>query len=181
VTTGNLIVVAITQFQNALTSISDNLGNTYIEATASRHANSSSDYVQLYYAKNISGGAATITINFAGTTDSNIGVYEYSGLNSTSPLDQVTSGTGSGSSPNGGVLYTTLDNELYFVVGVDDYGLNNAPTPGSGYTLEHHQDDSTNHERFYTQDKITNQGSINTNLTIGTGSNWAIIGASFKP
>ena len=102
-------------------------------------------------------------------------------LDTTSPLDQVVSNADFGNTPNGGTLNTTKENELYFAVGVDDNGNNSAPSAGSGYTLEDHQDDSTNHERFYSEDRISAHGSHQTNFSIAAGSDWAVIGASFKP
>jgi len=180
VTSGNLILVAITQWNSTVSSVTDNHSNVYTRVTAARHANASTDYTQLYYAKNATGGATTVTVTFA-SGSGNIGIYEYSGIDTNSPLDRVTSSTGSGTAPNGGSLTTAIDNELYFTVGVDDNGNNSAPTAGSGYTLENHQDDSTNNERFYTEDRVSGHGSYATNFTIGTGSNWAVIGASFKP
>lgn len=183
VTTGDLIIVAITQFKGAVSSVTDNQGNTYIQATSAQHANSSSDYVQLYYAKNVAGGAITVTVTFS-FLGGNVGIYEYSGLNTTSPLDQVVSNTGSGDAPDGGTLNTTNDNELYFVVGVDDNGDNIAPSAGDGYTLEDHDDDSSHHERFYSEYRFSAHGSFQTDFSISSKSSptvWAIIGASFKP
>lgn len=183
VTTGDLIIVAITQFKGAVLSVMDNQGNSYIQVTSAQHANSASDYVQLYYAKNATGGATTLIVTFS-ISGGNLGIYEYSGINTTSPLDQVVSNTGTGVTPDGGTLNTTNDNELYFVVGVDDNGDNIAPSAGNGYTLEDHEDDSSNHERFYSEDRISAHGSYQTDFSISSRSSptvWAIIGAAFKP
>jgi hypothetical protein len=179
ITAGNLIMVAITHFIGTVLSVTDNHSNTYAQVTAARHANSSSDYVELYYAKNVTGGTTTVTVLFSkrGT----VGVYEYSGLDKTSPFDQVTSDARFGSTPDGGTLNTNQDNELYFVVGVDDNGGNSTPSAGSGYTLEVHQDDSTQNERYYTEDRVSAHGSFQTDFSIAVESHWAVIGASFKP
>lgn len=177
VTAGNLIIVAITHFQGPASSVTDNHSNNYIQVTVARHANTSSDYVELYYAKNVTGGVTTVT----STAGGNVGIYEYSGLDITSPLDQVVSNAGYGDATNGGALNTIQDNELYFAVGVDDNGNNSVPSVGNGYTLEDHQDDSTHHERFYAEDRISAHGSYQTNFSIAAASNWAVIGASFKP
>jgi hypothetical protein len=183
VTAGNLIIVAITHFLGVVSSVEDNQGNIYTQVTAPQHANASKDYVELYYAKNVKGGATTITVTFS-VLGGDVGIYEYAGLNKTSPLDQVVSNAGSGQSPNGGTLSATTDNELYFVVGVDDNGDNIAPSAGNGYTLEDLEDDSTHHERFYSEDRISAHGSYQTNFSISSQSSptvWAVIGASFKP
>jgi len=181
VTIGNFILVAITQWSGSVSSITDNKGNTYTPVTTAQHADPSSDYVQLYYAKNVAGGSVTITAALSGTTDNNVGIYEYAGLDAVAPLDKITAATGTGSTPNGGTLTTTTNNELYFAVGVDDNGGNSAQTAGSGYSLRDHQDDSATHERFYSEDRVSAQGSYQSNFTLGAGSSWAVVGASFKP
>jgi len=106
-----------------------------------------------------------------------VGVYEYNGLDSASPVDKTTGGTGAGTSANGGTLTTTINNELYFAVGSDTTG--HAPTPGSGYTLENNNT-ATGSQSIYTEDKVAPQGSYATNFTSNNGF-WAVIGASFKP
>lgn len=181
VSTGNTIIVAVTQYNKTLSSVSDNQGNTYTAVNTALHANPVEDYVELYYAPNVTGGTVTVTVTFAGQTSNNVAVYEYTGLDQTSPLDKKAANTGNSSSPNGGTLTTTIDGELYFAVGVDNNGNNTTINPGSGYTLENNQNDSTQNERFYTEDKILNHGSYSTNFSIATGSKWAVIGASFKP
>jgi glucose/arabinose dehydrogenase len=180
VTTGDLIIVAITQFEGSVSSVRDHQSNTYTQVTAAQHANTSYNYAQLYYAKNVTGGTTTVTVTFSISAD-NVGIYEYSGLDTTSPLDQVVSNVGVANTPNGGTLNTTKDNELYFAVGVDDNGNNSSPSAGSGYTLEDHQDDTLHHERFYSEDRISAHGSYQTNFSIAAPSDWAVIGASFKP
>jgi hypothetical protein len=101
-------------------------------------------------------------------------------MNTTSPFDQIVSATGNNTAPNGGTITTSTGQRLFFVVGVDDWGNNAAPTVGSGYSLQDHQDDADSHERFYTEARISSSGSYITNFTIGATSKWAVIGASFK-
>jgi RHS repeat-associated protein len=180
VTSGNTIVVGITQYTATLSTVTDNKGNTYTPVHAALQPGTS-DYVELYYAKNVTGGPVTVTASFSSAHASSVGIYEYSGLDKNTPLDQVTANTGSGTAPNGGTLTTTVDNEVYFAVGFDDYGNNAAPTAGSGYTLENHQDDINTHERFYSEDKVAAHGSYSTNFSIAAASDWGVIGVTFKP
>jgi len=180
VTAGNLIIVAITQWEGVVTDVTDNLGNSYIPVKATQHANEAHDYVELYYAKQVASGATTVIVRFSLNGDENIGIYEYSGLDTLSPLDQVVSNTGEGNTPDGGALHSTTNNEIYFVVGVDDDGNNSSPVAGNGYTLEDHQNDSSN-ERFYSEYCLCTHESSQTNFSIAIPSYWAVIGASFKP
>jgi hypothetical protein len=174
---GDLIIVAITNFLRSISSVTDNQDDTYIQVAAAQHANNHTDYVLLYYAKNVAAGQTTITAQGGG----NMGIYEYSGLDPLSPLDQVASNAGMGNTPNGGIVNTTKDNELYFVVGVDDNGGNTSLSAGNGYILRDVEADSTHHERFYTEDRVAAHGSYSTDFTIAVGSHWAVIGATFKP
>ncbi len=182
VTAGNLIVVPVSWYQGTITRIYDNRGNTYNPVTSIRCAyNGTNDCVQLYYVKNAIPGQTTVTVTFSDYTDSNIGIYEYSGYDTYAPLDKVAGATGYSTTPNGGTLTTSINNELYFAVGVDNWGNGTGITPGSGYTLRHSTLDYANNERFYSEDRISPAGSYQSNFTIGGGSSWAAIGASFKP
>lgn len=186
VTTGNLIVVAISQYQGTVSGVRDDQSDTYTEITAqSANMSPDNDYVELYYGKNVKGGATTVTVAFSQTGDNNVGIYEFSGLDTASPLDHVTSSSHVGNDPDGGTLHTMMDNELIFVVGVDDNGnidsANNvSPKPGIGYILLHHVDDYTI-EKFYAEYRIAVHGSYHTDFTIAAAqADWAVIGASFK-
>ncbi|MBA2677328.1 MAG: hypothetical protein H0U76_02860 [Ktedonobacteraceae bacterium] len=184
VTGGDVIIVAATQYKGQITSITDNHNNFYYSVTTPQHATENSDYAELYYAKNVVGGPTSITITFSFTgnqiTSDNIGVYEFSGLDKIAPLDRGVSNSGYGNAPDGGTFFSATGTMLYFAAGLDDNGSNSAPLAGNGYELQDHQDDSTSHERFYTEDRISTQGNSQTNFLIDTNSDWVVIGASFK-
>jgi hypothetical protein len=182
---GDLIIVAITQYQGTVSSVSDSENNMYTRV-AVQNANSdpNNDYVELYYAKNVKGGATTVTVTFSAAGDTNVGIYEFAHLDTLSPLDLVAKNTGSGNAPNGGTLSTSNDNDLYFAVGVDD---DNSTSPekttpasaGSGYILVDNADDP-NTEKFYAEYRISPHGVYQTNFSIQLQSEWAVVGASFK-
>ncbi len=93
---GNLIVVAV--FWNRGTanfsSISDNLGNTYIQAGSELDDATNGVRGRVYYAKNISAGSCTVTSVLTASPTSFHYSFpsEYSGLNTVQPLDTSTSG-----------------------------------------------------------------------------------------
>ena len=70
----------------------------------------------IYYAKSIAGAAAnanTVTVTFsAAATAPDIRILEYSGLNTTAPLDVTAAASGSGTSVSSGSATTTSANEL---------------------------------------------------------------------
>ncbi len=191
---GDLIIVAITQWIGGVSNVSDDQGDIYtpvvteapyatpyMSPDSTDHKNH--DYAELYYAENVMGGTTTVTVTFMAIGDTNLGIYEFSGLDKAALLDsnEVVSKTGTSQNPNGGILKTTTDNELCFVVGVDDDGNSNKPMPGNQYSsLEDHQDDA-NDERFYTEYRIGQRGSYLTDFSIATESHWAVVGAAFKP
>lgn len=178
---GNLLIVGVTQYKGAVLSVTDNKGNSYT-LLGNRYAQSAgTEYVQLYYAKNAIAGSTTVTVKFAEVVDNTVGVYEYSGIDRVSPVDKVVSQVGYGVSPNGGVLTGAQNNELYFVLGTDDWANNSAPSAGSGYALLNHQDEALSHERYYSEYRVSPQGSYQTNFSIGASSYWAVIGVAFKP
>lgn len=77
VTAGNLLVVVMAQGGNgsSLQSITDTIGNTYLQATAS-HVSAGSTSTGIVYAVTIAGGANTVSFTSASTFAA---VYEISG------------------------------------------------------------------------------------------------------
>lgn len=188
-TAGNLIIVAITYFgggSDYFSTLSDNKGNTYTQVGTPQHANATSDYVRLYYAKNISSSATfTITATFTGSPgsgDTMVACFEYSGMDTTAPLDvSDTNKTGSSSTPTSNSITPTQNGELIFMVEVDDNGGSATASANSPFTFRLHQDDSTTHERINTADYTQpTAGSISGSFNIGTSSNYAIAIAAFK-
>lgn len=96
---GDLIVVGIQLGKGISTSttiatITDNVGNAYEEATAATSARSvdsaGGSVVDIWYARNSQPGATTLTITPSATiSTASAVVWEFSGVNTTAPLDQV--------------------------------------------------------------------------------------------
>ncbi len=104
---GNAVVVAASTVGPAISSVTDTQGNTYVQAIATGGN-------AIWYATTIKGGADIITANFAASSVfSLIYIHEYSGL-ATSPLDQTSSKTGTGTAVTSGAKTTTQANELIF-------------------------------------------------------------------
>ena len=193
VSTGDLILVAITTNETIVADVKDN-HSTYQSAVFQRvglplTATSAplSDHVDLWYASHVPGGPTTITVSFSAPPDSSldansVGIYEYSGFNQTSPYQRVAA-TGSGTTPDAGQSPTPLPRTgLYFVVGVDGgpdvSGAGNAPVmAGSGFTLEDQQDDP-DFERFYAEDRIATEAA-NASFSIAYPATWGVICAVF--
>ena len=143
VTGGNLLVVGInwsTGNIEDISSLADGLGNTY-NPIANNHVRDATagQWTSVYYAKNITGGACTITATFAASRSfRRIVVHEVSGLDTTAPLDQstgqnqVSPGTGTDAVTSGSVT-TTTNGQYIFATSMDDSGSNNY-NAGTGFT-----------------------------------------------
>jgi len=117
-TAGNLNIVAIgwNDTTSTVSSVTDSRGNKYTQAgamvtgTGLRQA--------IYYAKNIAAGSNTVTVSFnqaAAFVD--VRILEYSGLDTSSPLDVTAGAAGSGTSMSSGAATTTSAKELIFGAG----------------------------------------------------------------
>ena len=183
VTGGSLIIV--TGFYQlsggTISSVTDGT-NSYTATTSTPFVhNSTSNHSFIYYAKNVTGGSFTVSVNFSGSsTYTALTLYEIGGASTTAPFVTDATGTaGSGASMSTGTL--TLGGKNCIIVSdyESDYsGQNsNTPTPFSGYTQT--QTDSLK----YTWSARTTTLPTATDQTAGAtagGSNiWGIIAAAF--
>jgi hypothetical protein len=115
VTAGNLLVCHV-YANHGISSVADSLTQTF---TAAVNLTDGSTYsVATFYYANTAGGADTVTVTFAGAiTYASLQCSEYSGVQTSSPLDQTTSnnqtdpGTGTDAVTSGNVT-TTTDGQL---------------------------------------------------------------------
>ena len=116
----------------SVSSVTDTQGNPYVligSQTWSPH----SFVERLYYAKNIKGGADTATVMLSGSTTLEVFAYEYSGLDTASPLDtSATPHTGTAVTGTSGISTTTNANDLLFALFHSDNDV--TTTAGSGFT-----------------------------------------------
>ncbi len=128
---GNLLIACVswTNTQN-FSSIADTQGNSFTQFGPEVNS-SSGEKARCYYAKNIVGGADTITFTLAATAGfMEMYIHEVSGVSYTSPFDQSCSN----SMPGGGTIScsvtTTAANEILF-----GYNQDNTSSGGSGFTV----------------------------------------------
>jgi hypothetical protein len=118
-TTGDLIVVGADwgDTTTPTLTVTDSNNNTYtsLQYEISSDGNRAA---QLFYAKNITGGATPITITATLTASAvdhfEVYVSEYSGLDLGNPADQSSEATGSGATANSGSKTTNFSNELIY-------------------------------------------------------------------
>jgi hypothetical protein len=161
-------------------TMSDSSGNAY--ALASSQVQSSDGHqLLLFYAKNIVGGRNTVTATFSGINNHPwLAVFEYSGLNTTAPLDQTAHGQGSGSiADSGATAITSSANALVFAATGLPASYTGVVTPASGYTL---QQQSTSSSRAATESMTVNStGTFHGVFNLNAAANWTAVTAVFKP
>src|SRR5205807_4062956 len=112
---GDLVIAAVRMSTTSQTvTVTDSAGNFYADAVAQSQT-ADGHQIHIFYAANIHGGANTVRATFSGTNNHPwLSVYEYSGLTTTNPLDQVGHAQGSDNSPFTGLINTANADELEF-------------------------------------------------------------------
>src|SRR5882672_2839777 len=101
-TAGNLIVVYLIWDNTGSASVSDSLGNAYVNATPATRWSSNRYSAQIFYAVNLRSGLNTVTATYA-TAINTFGLvyaHEYSGISQTAPVDVTASASGAFGSLN---------------------------------------------------------------------------------
>ena len=173
-TAGNLLVVYVIWSNTTSVTITDSRGNSYTSTAAAAKFDGGRSSAQVFYAKNITAGANTVTATFA-TSVSSFGllyVQEYAGLDRNSPLDVTTSATGvSGSAMSSGSIGTTNAGDLLVGAGASSASVTQ---PGSGYTIR-----STGSGNVIEDRVVTTTGSYSASAT-HNGTYWVMQLAAFK-
>ena len=122
---GNLLVVGWASTSGAgattIASITDNAGNSYLEAGAARAVDSNmNDMGDVWYAKNSLSGATVITVtpNPSGASGTAV-IWEFSGLDPNAPLSQtaVLNSQPATTTPSGAPATTAVSNQLVVSIG----------------------------------------------------------------
>ena len=172
----NIVVVGWNDTTSTVSSVVDSRGNTYTRAVGATAGTALTQ--SIYYAKNIAGGSNTVTVTFnKAASYPDVRVLEYSGLNTTNPLDARASATGSGSLANSGSATTTSATELIFGAGMTGGVITRAGTGFTSRVITHNGD--------IAEDKtVTNTGSYNVTAPVtpyAGSSTWVMQMATFKP
>lgn len=177
-TTGNLIVVCAKWGDQTISvaSVSDNRGNTYTSAIGPTNWSGTAKRAQIFYAKNIIGNGApiTITVTLTGNATSSLYIYqlEYSNADINAPLDITAAAIGTATSVSSGTATTNFPNELILGFSIaDSVGIN----PGPGFTAE-----STFRGNLVEDMAVNSAGPYAATGSATGTSNWFMQMASFK-
>lgn len=168
----NVVVIGFSGITSTISSVTDTLGNSYQVAAAMTRSSTESQVV--YYAKNITAGSNTVTVNFnASTSFPDIRIAEYSGLDQLSPLTANISATGTSAAASSGSLATSPT--LCLLVGAATTS-GSFTAPGTSFS-----------ERVITSDSniledrlVTPAGSYAATATLASSSSWVAQGVAFK-
>jgi len=180
---GNLVTLRITApHGSTVSSVTDNLSQTYSLAT-SVDSGSGGWITALYYVAGTQAGVTQITVTYsASVADWHGAVMEYSGLATSSPLDDACSNHSTTISCS---LTTTAANDLVVatMIGDSTSGLlwENTMTgvaPGGSFFLDAADTGVSDADEEYVQ---TSAGSITPSFTVtGNSESFNIVGVAFK-
>jgi len=128
---GDLIMVAFDYDTNTVpSSVTDSQGNTFTQVGSQLTSPGATRSV-VYYAKNIKGGADTVTVNLSGTSAwLELYLSEYTGVNQTNPIDVQAGAAGSAGAVSSGNATTTAAGDIIYGSCVGDWVC----TAGTGFT-----------------------------------------------
>jgi hypothetical protein len=129
---GDLIVLGLFVLDStSVSSVADMQGNQYTPIGSPQTWSPFNFVERLYYAKNIKGGADTATVTLSGSKYMEVRLYEYSGLDTSAPLDAVaTTQTSTSSTGVSGTVTTTNAHDLLFGFFHSDGSATNTAGPG---------------------------------------------------
>ena len=169
----NIVVVGWNDSTSVVQSVKDSLGNSYSLAigpttgTALRQS--------IYYAKKIVSGSNKVTVTFnQAAAFPDIRILEYSGLDTTSPLDQTAGASGKSATPSSGSATTKFASELIF--GANTVFTGNKAA-GTGFVARI----ITSPDSDLAEDEIvTAKASYSATATLGSSGAWVMQMATFK-
>jgi subtilisin family serine protease len=179
-TAGNLILAFVRMSSTSQTvTLTDTAGNAYIEAVRQTQT-SDGHQLHLFYAKNVAGGANTVSATFSGTNNHPwLAIYEYRGLSATSPLDRTSAAQGTATAvSSGSTAVTSSANELVFAgIGLPS-GYSGTETAGSGFILG--QKNTSTSPGATESALVTATGSYAGTFALSSGTNWSALVATFS-
>jgi hypothetical protein len=168
----NIVVVGWNDTTSTVSSITDTRGNTYTRAVGPTAGSALTETI--YYAKNIAAGSNTVTVTFSKTAAyPDVRVLEYSGADTTNPLDVTAAAVGTGTTGNSGAATTTSANELVFGAGMT-FDIYNAA--GSGFTNRV----ITNFGDIAEDKSVTATGTYGATAPMRSSAAWVMQMATFR-
>jgi hypothetical protein len=177
-TAGNLIIAVVRMSTTSQTvTVTDSAGNSYADAV-SQAQTADGHQIHIFYAANIRGGSNIVRATFSGVNNHPwLAVYEYSGLVTANPLDQIARAQGTDASPFTGLVTTTNPNELAFAAVGMPASYRGMVSAGPGYSL---LAQDTGNSRAATEAANLNAvGQLGGQFSLSSSTNWSAAIATF--
>ena len=176
-TPGNLIVAFVrmsTTYQTV--TVTDTAGNVYTEA-ASQVQSSDGHQIHVFYAKNIAGGADTVSATFSSTNNHPwLAVIECEGLSTTNPFDQAAHAQGYSSTPNSGSIAPASQDLLLVATGLPASFRGTVSWANQAPWLQ-----DTGTSRAAAQFEFSSPGSpVAAQFALSSPANWTAVVVAFK-
>ncbi len=173
----NIIVVGWNDSTAAVSSITDSSGNLYSQAIAPTVVSGTLSQT-IYYAKNIVAaiaGSNTVTVNFSvAAAFPDIRILEYSGIDTTNPLDVSAAASGNSATSTSAAVTTTNANDL--IVGANMVSTLTSG-PGAGFTSRV----ITSPDGDIAEDRVVSAiGSYNATAPLSSAGPWIMQMVTFK-
>lgn len=184
VVSGHFIVVTVIHSlspnASTVSAVADTLGNSYQPAGTGRIWGSTGQYKnEIWYAMNVNGGACTVTVTMAATSDITAMASEFVDVALTNAFDTFgggfqTSGTSSSFTLN------TVNTDDLIVATMSQSGGGTSLSSGSGYTMLGEIESPSGMPLHSEYRVVATSGDYLVDVTLGASRNSAIYGASFK-
>ena len=168
---GDLLLVAFDYDTSAIpSSVTDFQGNVFT-AVGSQLTSPGGARSRVYYAKNIKGGADTVTVNLSANSGwLELYLTEYSGADQTNPIDAQAGASGNAGAVSSGNATTTAASDVIYGYCVGDWVC----TAGSGFATR------SNFHGNLIEDKLA--GNAGTYAATGSATNgWTMQVVALKP
>jgi hypothetical protein len=168
----NVVVVGWGDVTSLVSMVTDSHGNIYSQAGGT--ATGSGLRQAIFYATGIAAGSNTVTVTFnQAAAYPDMRIMEYSGLDTSNPLDVTAVGVGTGTTATSAAATTTAANELIVGAGNNGDGFSGA---GTGFTLR-----VIDYYGNLGEDKIVSStGSYSVSAPLKKSAVWVMQMATFK-
>ena len=180
-TAGNLIIAFVRMSSTSQTvTVTDSAGDAFAQAV-SQAQTADGHQAYIFYAKKIAGGVNTVKATFSATNNHPwLAIYEYSGLNATSPLDQTAHAQGTSAAASSGATAMTVSaNELLFAGTGLPAGYTGKATASGGFTLL--QQETGTSPADNEGEMVGSPAPYTAPFTLSSSTNWSAVLATFKP
>lgn len=159
------------------TSVTDSKSNSYTRDVNLADPGTPTTQCAIYSAQNSTSGACTVTLDPTGSDTVSLGIAEFSGMATSSPVSTTATGNGNSGSPVTGNLVTSGNTAIVAIV--SHAGATNTLTPGGTYTQIAEDEDATEmpFNNFY---KIVGAGTYTADASIGATVKWVIVAVAYK-